>query len=102
MLTITVRTPTRADIFSYSNSFFFVVVVLADDAGHAGGQIVFTPDNRFVFLTTGDKYGDANVAQMLTSTAGKIMRFHKNGTIPMDNMGRTNTSWPPAMWAYGW
>ena len=69
-------------------------------AGHFGGRIVFSPDGRHLFLTTGDRQKLAP-AQDLQSHLGKVIRLNKDGTVPPDNpfVGRADAK--PEIWSYG-
>jgi glucose/arabinose dehydrogenase len=68
--------------------------------GHFGGRIVFSPDGRHLFLTTGDRQ-KLTPAQDLQSHLGKVIRLNKDGTVPTDNpfVGRTDAK--PEIWSYG-
>lgn len=68
--------------------------------GHFGGRIVFSPDGRRLFLTTGDRQKMAP-AQDLQSHLGKVIRLNKDGTVPADNpfVGRADAK--PEIWSYG-
>lgn len=50
---------------------------------HAGCRIKFGPDKK-LYLTAGDAT-EKNLAQDITSLAGKILRINADGTIPADN-----------------
>ena len=52
-------------------------------AGHYGSRLAFAPDGT-LFVTLGDRQkGDA--AQDLDTTLGKVIRIHRDGSIPEDN-----------------
>lgn len=50
---------------------------------HDGGRIKFGPDGK-LYVTTGDS-ANPNLAQDLTSLAGKILRINPDGSTPTDN-----------------
>ncbi|MEE8472409.1 MAG: PQQ-dependent sugar dehydrogenase [Dehalococcoidia bacterium] len=50
---------------------------------HNGGRLRFGPDGR-LYITTGDA-GDGDLAQDLSSLAGKVLRLDPDGSIPGDN-----------------
>jgi len=52
-------------------------------SNHNGGVIHFGQDGK-LYIATGDTY-DAEKAQDVSSTLGKILRINKNGSIPNDN-----------------
>jgi glucose/arabinose dehydrogenase len=68
-------------------------------ANHAGCRIRFGPDGK-LYITTGDTT-DRQIAQMLNSLGGKILRLNDDGSIPSDNpfVGRSDAR--PEIWSYG-
>lgn len=60
---------------------------------HAGGRIAFGPDGK-LYITTGDAL-QPELAQRRDSLAGKILRLHDDGAIPVDN------PWKTAVWSLG-
>ncbi len=80
------------------------VVVLRDslpgsNGVHVGGGIAFGPDGR-LYVTIGDT-GHPEFAQQVTSLAGKLCRFDRNGDVPDDNPFTTPTGAPRAYIALG-
>ncbi|HEX6159814.1 MAG TPA: PQQ-dependent sugar dehydrogenase, partial [Thermoanaerobaculia bacterium] len=68
--------------------------------GHFGSRIVFRRDGT-LFITQGDRMRYREQAQNLESGLGKVIRIHKDGTIPRDNpfVGKANVR--PEIWSYG-
>ncbi|WP_238412209.1 PQQ-dependent sugar dehydrogenase [Saccharothrix deserti] len=62
---------------------------------HNGGRLRFSPDGRYLFVSTGDAQNSSN-AQNMNNNAGKILRINPDGSIPSDN------PFPgKAIWSYG-
>lgn len=69
-----------------NNKAFIDKVILDKISGgriHNGGRLKIGPDKK-LYITTGDA-GIPNLAQDLTSLAGKILRVELDGSIPKDN-----------------
>jgi len=68
---------------------------------HYGGRITFSPDGRYLFLTSGDRNETRERAQALDDLAGKIIRLTAAATIPADNpfVGRQGAR--AEIWSYG-
>ena len=67
---------------------------------HFGCRIVERPDGTLL-LTLGERSHFKEEAQNLQSHLGKIVRIHKDGSVPKDNpfVGRSDTL--PEIWSYG-
>ena len=68
--------------------------------GHYGSRIVFGPENT-MWVTAGDRQNQRPLVQDLSTGIGKIVRIHRDGTIPSDNpfVGRAGVV--EAIWSYG-
>lgn len=67
---------------------------------HVGGTLRFGPDGRLWLGTGDDDRGEA--AQSLRSTAGKLLRFERDGSIPADDpFVRLASGARAAIWARG-
>ncbi len=73
---------------------FIVIDQIPAAKFHAGCRITFGPDGK-LYITTGDAT-NKELAQDLTSLAGKTLRINKDGTIPADNPFPGS-----AVWSYG-
>ena len=67
---------------------------------HWGSRLVWRPDGT-LFVTLGDRFQYAELAQDLSTTIGKIVRINADGSVPRDNpfVGRTDAR--PEIWSYG-
>ncbi len=81
------KTLNRVSRLVYDNKMLKDEKILIDAIpgarAHDGGRIAFGPDNK-LYITTGDAL-NPSLAQDLPSTAGKILRINKDGSIPEDN-----------------
>jgi glucose/arabinose dehydrogenase len=69
-------------------------------ANHWGSRLLFRSDGT-LFVTLGDRQGYRDRAQDLSTTLGKVVRIHADGSAPRDNpfVGRANAR--PEIWSYG-
>jgi glucose/arabinose dehydrogenase len=67
---------------------------------HTGCRLVFGPRDGLLYISTGDANQPA-LAQRLDSTAGKILRIAKDGSIPAGNPFRNRRDAHPAVFSYG-
>jgi len=66
--------------------------------GHFGSRLVFRRD-KSLFVTLGERQ-KGSPAQDLSSHLGKVVRLHRDGTIPADNP-RLGAGALPGLWSYG-
>jgi glucose/arabinose dehydrogenase len=73
-------------------------------SAHFGCRIVEHTDGT-LFLTMGDRFSRMQDAQTLDNHHGKVVRIHKNGSVPSDNpfagKGADNRGALPEIWSYG-
>ena len=67
---------------------------------HFGCRIVDAGANT-LFLTLGERYSRKDDAQTLDNHLGKIVRLHKDGSVPADNPFVKRSGALPAIWSYG-
>jgi len=66
---------------------------------HFGSRIVFNDDGT-LFLTLGDR-GERDRVQDLSNHFGKIVRLHRDGSVPADNPFLDRADVLPEIWSYG-
>jgi glucose/arabinose dehydrogenase len=67
---------------------------------HFGCRIVHMPDGT-LFLTTGEHFGDRDLAQTLDNHLGKLIRIKPDGSAPADNPFVDRSNAKPEIWSYG-
>lgn len=71
-------------------------------SGEPGGRIAFSPDGRYLFLSSGDRQElDKALLFPLDNTLGKIIRLFPDGAIPTDNPFRATSGAKPEIWSLG-
>ncbi len=67
---------------------------------HFGSRLVFARDGN-LFVTTGERNSQRNLAQDLGTHLGKVLRITKEGTPPADNPFVGKEAALPEIWSYG-
>jgi aldose sugar dehydrogenase len=69
-------------------------------SNHFGSRIVFGRDGT-LFVTLGERFNYSDSAQDLSTTLGKIVRLHPDGSTPRDNPFIHRAGARPEIWSYG-
>lgn len=72
----------------------------ATTGGHPGGRLAFSPDRRYLFISTGERQQGAP-AQNLSGTLGKIIRLNVDGTTAAGNPFASTTDARAEIWSFG-
>lgn len=75
-----------------STAHFGCRIVESRTAGQADGKL---------FMTLGERYARRDDAQTLDNHHGKVIRIHKDGTVPPDNPFVKRAGALPEIWSYG-
>lgn len=71
-------------------------------SGEPGGRLAFSPDGRFLFITSGDRQElVSSVLFDLANNLGKIIRIFPDGSIPTDNPFISTAGARPEIWTLG-
>lgn len=68
--------------------------------GHPGARLAFSPDGRYLFVSTGERQQGAP-AQDLGGTLGKILRLNLDGTPAAGNPFAATAGARAEIWSYG-
>lgn len=78
----------------------FTVEPYKRGALHFGGRITLLPDSSLL-MPTGDGFTYREDAQKLDILLGKIVRIHRDGSVPNDNPFAGRDDARPEIWTYG-
>jgi aldose sugar dehydrogenase len=73
--------------------------IVESRSGGASGSA--TKPDGFLYVTLGDRYSRKDDAQTLDNHHGKVVRIHKDGTVPKDNPFVARASALPEIWSLG-
>ncbi|WP_435949212.1 PQQ-dependent sugar dehydrogenase [Psychrobacter sp. DM8] len=71
-----------------------------DGQGHYSHRLLFSPDGRYLYISSGDRQ-EKQPAQDMSLNLGKIIRLHPDGTIPSDNPYANNNDISAQFWSTG-
>ncbi|MGQ0588619.1 MAG: PQQ-dependent sugar dehydrogenase [Sphingosinicella sp.] len=71
-----------------------------DGRGHYAHRIVFSPDGRHLFISSGDRQ-EFDPAQDMNSSAGKVLRLNPDGSVPADNPFASRGGVTAQIWSSG-
>jgi glucose/arabinose dehydrogenase len=77
-------------------------IVALSGSGEFGGRIVYTNDNLFLIISSGDRQElDANYLFSTTNNIGKMIRLRADGSVPGDNPYAAIAGSRPEIWTIG-
>lgn len=68
--------------------------------GHYGHRIAFSPDGRYLFISSGERQ-EFTPAQDMASNAGKVLRLNPDGSVPADNPFAARGGVTAQIWSLG-
>jgi len=68
--------------------------------GHFGHRIAFSPDGRYLFISSGERQ-EFTPAQDMASNAGKVLRLNPDGSVPADNPFAAQGGVTAQIWTLG-
>ena len=68
--------------------------------GHYGHRLAFSPDGRYLFVSSGERQ-EFTPAQDMSSNAGKVLRLNPDGTLPRDNPFASQGGVAAQVWTLG-
>ncbi len=71
-----------------------------DGQGHYGHRIAFSPDGRYLFISSGERQ-EFTPAQDMNGNLGKVLRLNPDGTVPADNPFASRGGVAAQIWTLG-
>jgi len=68
--------------------------------GHYGHRIAFSPDGRYLYISSGERQ-EFTPAQDMASNAGKVVRLNPDGSVPADNPFAAQGGIATQIWTLG-
>ncbi|MGQ0560145.1 MAG: PQQ-dependent sugar dehydrogenase [Sphingosinicella sp.] len=68
--------------------------------GHYGHRLAFSPDGRYLFISSGDRQ-QFTPAQDMNANLGKILRLNPDGSVPADNPFTAQGGVAAQVWTLG-
>lgn len=68
--------------------------------GHYGHRLAFSPDGRYLFVSSGDRQ-KFDPAQDMEANLGKILRLNPDGSVPADNPFASQGGIAAQIWSLG-
>jgi glucose/arabinose dehydrogenase len=68
--------------------------------GHYGHRIAFSPDGRYLYISSGERQ-EFTPAQDMASNAGKVVRLNPDGSVPADNPFAAQGGIAAQIWTLG-
>jgi len=99
--TAAARGTLSADMRQLGNvSDIFVQQPASSSPMHYGSRVLFDGAGH-VYVTTGERFGDAALAQDPAATYGKVIRVTRDGAVPADNPFAAAQGVDPGVWSLG-
>lgn len=77
-------------------------IVAYSGSGEPGGRMAFSPDGKYLFLSSGDRQELVKeVLFRLDNNLGKIIRLFPDGSVPADNPFVSTAGARPEIWSLG-
>ena len=71
-----------------------------DGRGHYGHRLAFSPDGRYLFISSGERQ-HFDPAQDMAANLGKVLRLNPDGSVPADNPFASQGGVAAQVWTLG-